>query len=203
MIKIVGKKIISGDLNLTRISFPIKVMVPKTALENSTMSCCMNPYFMRKACENQDPVERFKYVITNSISAFYYITMFLKPLNPVIGETLQGYYADGTQIYCEQISHHPPISYFLCVGPENSYRYYGCYNFSAHAGLNSMQLVNKGYKVYEFANGDKINVTFNKEIYSGVFVGSLRSEAVDTITYHDKKYDLKAEITFGKMKKKY
>ncbi|MCB0368406.1 MAG: hypothetical protein KDD45_02945 [Bdellovibrionales bacterium] len=32
MIKIVGKKIISGDLNLTRISFPIKVMVPRTAL---------------------------------------------------------------------------------------------------------------------------------------------------------------------------
>jgi len=51
MIKIVGKKIISGDLNLTRISFPIKAMVPRTALENSTMSCCMNPYFMKKACE--------------------------------------------------------------------------------------------------------------------------------------------------------
>jgi len=80
MIKIVGKKIISGDLNLTRISFPIKVMVPKTALENSTMSCCMNPYFMRKACEAKDPLERFKYVITNTISAFYYITMFLKPV---------------------------------------------------------------------------------------------------------------------------
>jgi hypothetical protein len=56
MIKIVGKKIISGDLNLTRISFPIKAMVPKTALENSTMSCCMNPYFMRKACEAKDPL---------------------------------------------------------------------------------------------------------------------------------------------------
>ena len=80
MIKIVGKKIISGDLNLTRISFPIKAMVPKTALENSTMSCCMNPYFMRKACEAKDPLERFKYVITNTISAFYYITMFLKPV---------------------------------------------------------------------------------------------------------------------------
>jgi hypothetical protein len=80
MIKIVGKKIISGDLNLTRISFPIKAMVPKTALENSTMSCCMNPYFMKKACEAKDPVERFKYVITNTIAAFYYITMFLKPV---------------------------------------------------------------------------------------------------------------------------
>ena len=39
MIKIIGKKLISGDLNLTRISFPIKAMVPKTALENSTLGC--------------------------------------------------------------------------------------------------------------------------------------------------------------------
>lgn len=65
-----------------------------------------------------------------------------------------------------------------------------------------MQLVNKGYKVYEFANGERVDATFNKEIYSGVFLGSLRSEAVDTIIFQDKKYDLKAEITFGKMKKK-
>ena len=124
MIKIVGKKIISGDLNLTRISFPIKAMVPRTALENSTFSCCMNPYFMKKAVEVEVPLERFKWVVTNTVSAFYYISMFLKPvkalaiqLNPVIGETLQGSYPDGTQIYCEQVSHHPPISYYLCVGP--------------------------------------------------------------------------------------
>ena len=39
MIKLIGKKLISGDLDLTRISFPIKAMVPKTELENSTMAC--------------------------------------------------------------------------------------------------------------------------------------------------------------------
>jgi hypothetical protein len=89
MIKIVGKKIISGDLNLTRISFPIKAMVPKTALENSTMSCCMNPYFMKKACETKDPLERFKYVITNTIAAFYYITMFLKPVRDHLRSSIQ------------------------------------------------------------------------------------------------------------------
>jgi hypothetical protein len=81
MIKIVGKKIISGDLNLTRISFPIKAMVPRTALVNSTISCCMNPYFMKRAAEATDPLERMKYVITNTISAFYYISMFVKPVN--------------------------------------------------------------------------------------------------------------------------
>jgi hypothetical protein len=42
MIKLIGKKLISGDLNLTRISFPIKAMVPKTELENSTMACTFN-----------------------------------------------------------------------------------------------------------------------------------------------------------------
>ena len=56
MIEIVGKKIISGDLNLTRISFPIKAMVPRTALENSTFSCCVNPYFMKKAVEAEQPI---------------------------------------------------------------------------------------------------------------------------------------------------
>jgi hypothetical protein len=48
------------------------------------------------------------------------------------------------------------------VGPNNTYRYYGSYNFSAHAGLNSMSLVNKGTKTYEFDNGDIVMSTFNK-----------------------------------------
>lgn len=63
MIKLIGKKIISGDLNLTRISFPIKAMVPKTALENSTLGCtyktyigCTMPYFLKKACESESPL---------------------------------------------------------------------------------------------------------------------------------------------------
>lgn len=81
MIKIVGKKIISGDLNLTRISFPIKAMVPRTALVNSTISCCMNPYYMKRAVEAKDSLERMKFVISNTISAFYYISMFVKPVN--------------------------------------------------------------------------------------------------------------------------
>ncbi len=88
------------------------------------------------------------------------------------------------------------------MGPEGKYRYYGCYNFSAHAGLNSMNLVNKGHKVYEFSNGDRIDGSFNKEGYYGVFMGTLRSEATEKITFTDKKNELFCEISFGKMKKK-
>ena len=66
-----------------------------------------------------------------------------------------------------------------------------------------MQLVNKGHKVYEFSNGDRIDSTYNKEVYSGVFMGTLRSEATEKITFTDKKNDLYCEIVFGKVKKKY
>lgn len=35
MVKQIGKKILSGSLNLTKVSFPIRVMIPKTALETA------------------------------------------------------------------------------------------------------------------------------------------------------------------------
>ena len=84
-----------------------------------------------------------KYCLAGSISAAYHMNLFLKPLNPVIGETAQGKYADGSEVYCEQVSHHPPISYFLMVGPNKSYRYSGYYDFEATAGLNSMNVNEK------------------------------------------------------------
>jgi hypothetical protein len=38
-----------------------------------------------------------------------------------------------------------------------------------------MSLVNKGTKVFEFPDGGRIDASFCKEMYSGVFMGSLRS----------------------------
>lgn len=35
----IGKRILSGKLNLTKITFPIKAMVPKSVLENVVHSC--------------------------------------------------------------------------------------------------------------------------------------------------------------------
>ena len=53
---------------------------------------CMMPYFMKRACESKEPLEKMKYVVTSVISANYYMNLFMKPvlfflfqLNPVIG----------------------------------------------------------------------------------------------------------------------
>lgn len=35
IIKDIGKKILTGSFNLTKVSFPIRVMIPKTALETA------------------------------------------------------------------------------------------------------------------------------------------------------------------------
>lgn len=120
----IGKKILSGQLNLTKISFPIKACAPKTALQNSVEYSVVFPHFMNIAANHSNPLERFKFTVVTILSAPSYIDMFLKPvnnliiqLNPIIGETLQAELKDGTKIYCEQISHHPPISYFLIYGP--------------------------------------------------------------------------------------
>ena len=100
MIVLIGKKIISGDFNLTKVSFPIKAMVPKTALENCTFGCCMFPIFVMKAAQTENPIDRMKYFVASTISSFYYMNLFLKPLNPILGETLQATYSDGSKVYC-------------------------------------------------------------------------------------------------------
>ena len=41
-----------------------------------------------------------------------------------------------------------------------------------------MTLTNKGRRTFQFKNGQVISVNFGKEIFAGVFIGSLRSEAI-------------------------
>jgi hypothetical protein len=91
--------------------------------------------------------------MTCFLSAPYYLNMFLKPLNPILGETLQATLIDGTEIYAEQISHHPPVSYFLVYGPKKNYRFSGYYDFQISPGLNSLTLKNIGKRKVLFNDG--------------------------------------------------
>ncbi|KAL4463958.1 hypothetical protein ABPG74_005895 [Tetrahymena malaccensis] len=202
IVKQIGRKILSGSLNLTKISFPIKAMIPKTALETAVHATCLFPFYMNRATMETNPLERFKIVVTTTISSFYYTNTFLKPLNPILGETLQAEFKDGTQVYCEQISHHPPVSYFLVVGPSNSYKYYGRYDYDAKAGLNSLSILNKGKRSVIFQDGQKINFDFPNELYSGTLLGTLKQESIGKMSFTDEKYGFYCEIKFGDVKKK-
>ena len=94
-----------------------------------------------------------KLVVTSCISSFIIANTFYKPLNPILGETLEGQYVDGTKLYAEQICHHPPISYTYIVGRNNLYKAFGYSTFKASAGLNSLKVINTGKKTIRFWDG--------------------------------------------------
>lgn len=198
----IGRQILSGSMNLTTISFPIRAMIPKSALEKILMASCLFPLYINRACSEENPIERLKLVICATLGNFYLNCSFLKPLNPILGETISGSYIDGTICYAEQISHHPPISYVLAIGPQNSYRFYGYYNYEAKAGLNSLSLKNKGKRFLQFKNGGCISYNFANEEYSGSFWGAMKVECKGKINFTDQSNDLTASLEFDNVFRK-
>jgi len=59
----------------------------------------------------------------------------------------------------EQVVHHPPISYILVCGPNDSYTWYGYTSLSPKASLNSISMHVVGDKTVEFPDGTKIIYT--------------------------------------------
>ncbi|CAD8212846.1 unnamed protein product [Paramecium pentaurelia] len=201
MIKQVGQKLLSGNFNLTTVSFPIKAMIPKSALEKTFMQTILFPLYMNKAASLQKPLERMKLSIVALISNYIQANSFLKPLNPILGETFEGGYEDGTQLYCEQISHHPPLSYFLVYGPKKSYKFFGYSLYEAKAGLNSLTILNHGKRTIQFLD-QKIICTFSSEHYSGTFFGTMKNESQGALSFIDEANNLNCIVQLGKVKNK-
>ena len=75
-------------------------------------------------------------------------------------------------IYVEQVCHHPPISYMLLEGPNNSYRFYGYSIFAIKAYLNSINLEISGHKVAEFADGSRIVFNNQQDTFGNTLIGT-------------------------------
>jgi len=167
------------------------------------VATCYFPLYMNLAAESSDPIQRFKFYVVSSIAYYYLTNSFAKPLNPILGETMHGHYNDGSQLFLEQTSHHPPISYALMYGPNKSYKYYGPSIFAASAGLNSLTLSVKGWRKAEFHNPEQeIHNTFPNETYDGTFWGTCVHETLGTMEFNDKKNQISCELRFGKVKKR-
>lgn len=203
IIKQIGKKLISGDFNLTTISFPIKVMLPISILQAIAKSVFQFPIYLNLAAQQIDPLEKFKFAIVATISGYHKSSNILKPLNPILGETYDMLYEDGSKIYLEQTSHHPPVSHYIMYGPNNSFKFSGYSLFTSSAGLNSLKLNNKGKRCIELNDGTKIMTTFCNELYSNTFFGTVRHESVGEVNFKDITNGFECVLKFSSVKKKY
>lgn len=138
---------------IAHISLPIKIFEPRSSIQRIVDIWSFAPLFLKQAADTNNHLERFKKVIAFAVSSLYICTSQYKPFNPILGETFQGNFSDGTQIYCEHTSHHPPVTNFL-VQPENKgYEYWGHYEFTGSMGTNSLKSGLRGPNNIKFADG--------------------------------------------------
>ena len=198
LVKQIGKKILSGDFNFTTVTIPIKVMVPISILQHICNGHFNYPLYMNLAYESNDPIQQMKYTIVACFSSWYKSNVFLKPLNPILGETYEMIWEDGSHEYVEQTSHHPPRSHFLIIGNEKKWRYYGYFDYISNGWFNSFKLTNSGTRFAEFSNTkSKIQFNYPVDNFGNTFWGTMRQESIGELIFNDSVNGYKAVINMG------
>ena len=119
LVKEMGKKLMSGQLDLLSVSLPVGLFESRSYLVKMTdVWCYPHMLDMALACyQAGDFVQGMKWIVAFNVAGCHHAFDHMKkPFNPVLGETFQGAYA-GTKgvVNLEQISHHPPVTAFKCV----------------------------------------------------------------------------------------
>ena len=186
-------------LSISHISLPIKIFEPRSSIQRmiDIFSGCGN---LTKAAATTDPVERMKLVIAFSMSSIYLCISQSKPFNPLLGETHQGTFEDGTRFYCEHTSHHPPITNFLLDGPNNAWRLSGYYQMTGSMGANTLTSGLRGPNVLQFKNGTTIRYNTIDFKLGGTVMGERSIEATGNILYEDAKNGLRALMCMSTLK---
>lgn len=124
-VKKVGLQVLQGA-DLTKVSLPIEVFEPRSFLQRLPMEFLHAPRLLNAAASASTNLERFHYCVALMISGRNATADSAdKPLNPCIGETYQGVFDDGSQVFAEQVSHHPPASHVLLEGVTGAWRVHG------------------------------------------------------------------------------
>jgi len=110
VLKQMGSNLLKGK-SIMNVSLPITIMEPYSIHQRLVNTFCNLPAFLPKLISASDPIEKFKFYVAFCISTMHVNLSQRKPLNPVLGETYQGFIgSEKIRVDCEQISHHPPIS---------------------------------------------------------------------------------------------
>ena len=120
----------------TGFSLPVKIFLPMSQIE-IIPNIFGNIHYLYDAFNALKPdekepslartqrLERFKYIISFIYSGFYHSANECKMFNPLLGETFQGFFDDGTEIYIEHIHHSPPMDSFYINNPRLGFKVYG------------------------------------------------------------------------------
>ena len=195
------KMIVSGT-HIT-ISLPIRIFEPRSMIERYTDWLSFAPDLLEKAAKCEDKIETFKYVILFSLSALFRSSEQLKPLNPLLGETYQCEWEDGSKFYIEHISHTPPISRIYITSSKNLFIVSGYIDMELGGILkamfkNAMLMIPKGkMSVFFPEKNQTVSFQFPKINLGGAIWGQRYIYFYDHMKFEDVENNLKAIIAFS------
>ena len=175
-------------------------MSHKSSLETMSYQNSTMPMYINRAAMTSDPIERMKRVIAYGLSSIILCCGQNKPFNPLLGETNQGRFPDGTRFFCEHTSHHPPITHYLVEGPQGAWRQHGYYEFIGMMGKNSLTSGLRGPCTVEFPDGGKVRFNAPDFKLGGTIMGERTVEGVGSIVFEDQANQLKAVVLLGTFK---
>lgn len=192
----VGSQLLSGKLAV-RISLPIRIFEPRSLLERVANGWNYAPTVLKKAAlSGSEPIERMKFVMAFVAGGLHFCVGQLKPFNPILGETYEATYPDGTQVFLEHVSHHPVKSAFTVVGPKGLYRLSGVYEFESVSTRNSLANYQNGTATIAFHDGAVITYTMPQIKMSGILFGDRVVEIVGSSKFEDSTNHLVGELNF-------
>jgi hypothetical protein len=195
-VKQIGADVLRGQVvNLIKISVPVTLFESCSYLERLTRAWAYHQYFVQAAA-TADPVERMKLVVSFFVAGMHRACGIWKPFNPILGETWQAHFEDGSQIFCEQTSHHPPVSAWQVIGPDGAYTFDGFHEYIAVAGGNSAGGYTKGRQTIHFPqHNSSITLDMGPALWvRGVLWGQRYLEFDGTWNFRDAANNLTAYV---------
>jgi hypothetical protein len=180
------------------LSLPIRLFEPRSTLERMLDRWSFVPVFMQD-CFSLDHVSRVKKVILMAVAGLYVAPSQEKPFNPLLGETLQARWPDGTEAFCEHTSHHPPVTNFEIFNKD--FKMQGNLELVGKFKKNSLIGGYKGNVSVIFPDQQVITYNFPQFRAGGMILGSRTVNWEQNMMFEDAERGIKASIVFGPKKK--
>ncbi|CAK4082701.1 unnamed protein product [Aphanomyces euteiches] len=188
-----GAQLLSGKLAV-RLSLPIRLFEPRSLLDRIPDAWAYAPTLLTKAAHATEPLDRLQHVIAFVVAGLHFCVGQSKPFNPILGETYQCGFPDGTAIFLEHVKHHPPISAFYMEGPNGLYRLSGMCEFEAHLAGNTVVNAQAGQVKIEFANGAVVTYEMPKFKMHGIVLGERMFEFTGDCSFVDTASNLRGTL---------
>ncbi|RIB03952.1 hypothetical protein C2G38_1989118 [Gigaspora rosea] len=189
-------------MDLHRVTLPTFVLEPRSMLERIT-DFMSHPELILGVSKQDDKLQRFVSVVKYYLSGWHIKPKGVKkPYNPVLGEHFRAKwkFSDNTEsiFVSEQVSHHPPISAYYYVSPENNLIISGDIRPKSKFLGNSAATLMQGESKIFFTNrpGEVYRITMPNVYARGILFGRMVLELGDNATVRCEKNDLICEIEF-------